>query len=233
MPASFNIVSDTKINAKTRFIRIEPTNLSVTLREIFESLMDLSWLDQFKETPLYGSFRDRVAPTLETIEKDFQKGTITTVGKDAGEKVVSELAHQIVVSHLGYFDIPLSELFKEQKGQNPGFDFLSMNNNNYVLLFGEAKYRSDKYAHWASLDQIEAFIKEKKDSKDVANFLFFIPFEKYPQPYKNFENGERGYIAAFSAKTMPDKELINDITTRDSFKFIQQFPEVICIAVNV
>ena len=53
MPASFNVISDTHINGKSRFLRIEPINLSVTLREIFESLMDISWLEQFKrEFPL-------------------------------------------------------------------------------------------------------------------------------------------------------------------------------------
>ena len=232
MPASFNVLSDIPINGKSRFLRIEPTNLSVTLKEIFESLMDISWLEQFKGTPLYGSFWDRANPTLETIKRDFQDGNITTVDKDAGEKVVSELARQAVVSHMGYFDIPLSELFKEQKGQNPGFDFLSMNNNQ-VLLFGEAKYQSREYAHISSLNQIKAFVDEKKDSKDIANFVYFIPYLNNPQPYDNFDKGVKGYMAAFSAKTTPDQELINVIKALDSFVFLQKYEEVICIAVNV
>jgi len=52
MPASFNVLSDIPINGKSRFLRIEPTSLSVTLKEIFESLMDISWLEQFRGTPL-------------------------------------------------------------------------------------------------------------------------------------------------------------------------------------
>ena len=232
MAVSFNILSDIPINGKSRFLRIEPTNLSVTLREIFESLMDISWLEQFKGTPLYGSFLDRVTPTLETVERDFQSGSITAVDSDAGEKVVSELARQAVVIHMGYFDIPLSELFKEQKGQNPGFDFLSMNDNQ-VLLFGEAKYQSGEYAYNASLNQIKDFIDEHKDSKDIANFVYFIPYNDNPQPYANFENGEKGFMAAFSAKTKTDQDLISNIEELDSFKFLQQFPMVICIAVNV
>lgn len=232
MPASFNIVSDIPINGKSRFLRIEPTNLSVTLKEIFESLMNISWLEQFKGTPLYGSFLDRVTPTLETIERDFQNGNITSVDSDAGEKVVSELARQAVVSHMGYLDMPLSELFKEQKGQNPGFDFLSMNNNQ-VLLFGEAKYQSGEYAYNASLNQIKNFVEKKKDSKDIANFVYFIPYNDNPLPYAKFENGEKGYMAAFSAKTKTDQELIDNIKALDSFVFLQQFEEVICIAVNV
>ena len=232
MPSSYNVLSDIPINGKSRFLRIEPTDLSVTLKDIFESLIDISWLEQFKGTPLYGSFLDRVNPTLETIKRDFQNGNITAVNSDAGEKVVSELARQAVVSHMGYLDIPLSELFKEQKGQNPGFDFLSMNNNQ-VLLFGEAKYQSGVYAYKASINQIKDFVDEKKDSKDIANFVYFIPFNDNPQPYANFEKGEKGYMAAFSAKTKTDQELIDDIKTLDSFAFLQQFEEVICIAVNV
>lgn len=232
MPASFIVVSDIQINERTRFIRIEPTNLSVTLREIFESLMDLSWLEQFKGRPHYGSFLARVSPTLERVERDFQNGSITAVDKDAGEKVVSELARQSVVYHLGYFDIPLSELFKEQKGQNPGFDFLSMNKNQ-MLLFGEAKYRSAEPACQSSFDQIKSFVDDKKDYKDILNFVFFIPDNVNPLPYIKFENGEKGYMAAFSADTKTDQELIAKITSLDSFCFLQQFPEVICIAVNV
>lgn len=232
MPASFNVLSDIPINGKSRFLRIEPTSLSVTLKEIFESLMDISWLEQFRGTPLYGSFLARVNPTLETIESDFQNGSITAVDSDAGEKVVSELARQAVVFHLGYLDIPLSELFKEQKGQNPGFDFLSMNNNQ-VLLFGEAKYQSGEYAYRASHDQIKGFIEKNKDTKDIANFVYFIPYETNHQPYANYENGVKGYMAAFSAKTKTDQELIDNIQALDSFVFLQQFEEVICIAVNV
>lgn len=179
MAVSFNILSDIPINGKSRFLRIEPMNLSVTLREIFDSLMDISWLKQFKGTPLYGSFMARVTPTLDTIEKDFHSGNITAVNSDAGEKVVSELARQAVVSHIGYLDIPLSELFKEQKGQNPGFDFLSMNDNQ-VLLFGEAKYQSGEYAYNASLNQIKDFVDEHKDSKDIANFVYFLPYKDNP-----------------------------------------------------
>ena len=232
MPVSFNVLSDIQINGKSRFLRIEPNNLSVTLREIFESLMDISWLEQFKGRALYGSFHNRVIPTLEVIERDFQNGNITSINSDAGEKVVSELARQAVVFYLGYFDIPLSELFKEQKGQNPGFDFLSMNNDQ-VLLFGEAKYQSGEYAYNASLNQIKDFIDDKKDSKDIANIVHFIPDTVNPIPYQKFEAGEKGYMAAFSSKNKTDQELIDNIKNLDSFVFLQQFPEVICIAVNV
>lgn len=232
MPVSINVISDVQINEKSRFIRIEPTSLSVTLKEIFESLMDMSWLEQFKGRALYVSFYDRAVSTLEVIERDFQKGNITSINSDVGEKVVSELARQTVVSHLGYLDVPLSELFKEQKGQNPGFDFLSMNNDQ-VLLFGEAKYQSGEYAYYASLKQIKDFIAEKKDSKDIANFVYFIPDTDNPIPYQKFEHGEKGYMAAFSAKNKTDQELIDNIKNLDSFVFLQRFPEVICIAVNV
>lgn len=232
MPASFNILSDIQINAKSRFLRIEPVNLSVTLREIFESLMDISWLEQFRDTPLYDAFKDCVTPTLDIIARDFQNGNLTQVDSDAGEKVVSELARQTVVNYLGYFDIPLSELFKEERSQCPGFDFLSMNHNS-ILLFGEAKYQAGKYAYNSSLNQIQEFIGEKKDSKDIVSITRFIPFERYPQPYANFKNGEKGYMAAFSAREMTDQRLIDNITGLDSFKFLQQYPEVICIAVNV
>ncbi len=73
MSASFNVISDIPINGKSWFLRIEPVNLSVTLREIFESLMDVSWLEQFRDTPLYDSFLSRVNPTLEAIKKRFQE----------------------------------------------------------------------------------------------------------------------------------------------------------------
>lgn len=232
MSASFNVISDIPINGKSRFLRIEPVNLSVTLREIFESLMDVSWLEQFRDTPLYDSFLSRVNPTLEAIKKDFKSGTITSVDKDAGEKVVSELARQTMVAYLKYYDIPLSELFKEQKGQNPGFDFLTMN-LSFVILFGEAKYQSGKYAYSSSLNQIRDFINEKKDSKDIANLVYFIPYQTNPTPYDNFKKNVKGYIAAFSAHNMTDQQLIDNIKGLDSFNYLQHFSEIICVAVNV
>ncbi len=235
MSVSYNLISDKGITgANTRFLRVEPTSFSVTLREIFESLIDLTWLNQFRDTGLYVGFKARLLPTVECIERDFQSGTLSSIDKDAGELFVSELARQTVVTHLGYFDIPLCELFKEQRSQNPGFDFLSMNSSP-VFLFGEAKYQSGEhdYAYKKAIEQIQRFITEEKDLKEIPNLSFFIPYDTYPLAYSNMDRGLKGFIAAFSCKSRTDQEIIDSIKEIDEYKSLEGYDEVICIAVNI
>ena len=53
------------------------------------------------------------------------------------------LAQEAIVSELGYREIPLPEVYKQQKSQNPGFDFIVLNARD-VVLFGEAKFKVGK-----------------------------------------------------------------------------------------
>lgn len=94
--------------------------------------------------------------------------------KDAGEYVVSELAREAIVSELNYLDIPLAELLGKKISGNPGFDFHSQNNATNTVIFGEAKYVTAHSGYPRAIDQIKAFVDDKKDIADIADCGIFV-----------------------------------------------------------
>ena len=135
----FTVVCNCRLSqAHIKLLRIHPNNLQLTIRQIFDSLINMSWIDSFMPDYLRISLRARVEPTVKHITKNLNNGRLTAVDENSGELVVSELARQSIVSEYHYLDIPIGELIATQAAQNPGFDFYSMNLDD-VLLFGESK----------------------------------------------------------------------------------------------
>ena len=145
---SYTIIENRIIDNNVRFIRIDIDKncIAETLREVFTSLANLSWLNNFDESYIKNSFSVRANSTVDYITTNIIRKTDDCVTSDSGEYVVSELSRKAIVSELSYLDIPLGELIKEQKSGNPGFDFFSENLNN-LILFGEAKYHRKKQMH--------------------------------------------------------------------------------------
>ena len=144
------ILECTKIDegnhSNIRFIRIDPENLSVTIKDIIASFSDMSWISKFDEEYVKKSFSKRAEASAQYLADKMKKGVEDGVTRDTGEYVVSELARQALVNELKYLDIPLAELFKEQISGNPGFDFYSANLEQ-IIIFGEAKYNSRQNAY--------------------------------------------------------------------------------------
>jgi hypothetical protein len=128
-------------NSKLKFIRIQPNDIKATLREVFTSLSNLSWIESFDKEYAKLSFQKRAEQTIEYISNNIIKDSDDNITRDSGEYVVSELARKSVIEVYDYLDIPLAELIKKQKVGNPGFDFYS-ENKNQIILFGEAKYKT-------------------------------------------------------------------------------------------
>ncbi|MFC3920514.1 hypothetical protein [Streptococcus lactarius] len=119
----FNISDKGHSLSNVIFIRIEPSDLKVTINDIISSLNNLSWIETFDEEYIKNSFEIRANATAERLSsqlKHFQQDKVTT---EIGETVVSELSRLAIVNELDYLDIPLAELFKQQIAGNPGFDF--------------------------------------------------------------------------------------------------------------
>lgn len=107
----FAIVCDRFLNQPhIRLLRIRPNNLQLTIRHIFVSLANMSWIDSFLPEYLRQSLYARVEPTVRTIANHLNAGNLTAVDSNSGELVVSELARQGVVNRYGYLDIPIGEL---------------------------------------------------------------------------------------------------------------------------
>jgi hypothetical protein len=224
----YEIIDIQKIDKHITFIRINPTDIKLTLKEVFQSLSDLSWLSQFDGSYIMESFNERANNTIQFISQNIIKSTDDCVTSSSGEYVVSELARKSIVNELRYLDIPLAELIKKQKIGNPGFDFYSENKTN-VLLFGEAKYLTGKNAYGKAFEQIVKFEKNKSDLEDLVDFDRFCSNDSL----KNFHKSEKGFIAAFSSKNIATDKLIKNISNNSHFIEMKKFNEIICIAVNI
>ena len=184
----FTIVCDRSFHQPhIRLLRIRPNNLQLTIRHIFVSLANMSWIDSFLPEYLRQSLYAREEPT--------------------------------------------GELIATQVAQNPGFDFYSVNLND-IILFGESKYVAARTAHNDALKQIVNFKRDQKDDKDLVTVHPFVP-EGRRNAFVNYNNGQKGYIAAFAAKNESDDELITKIKANAYFQRLTDSSELICVAVDV
>lgn len=226
--SGYTIIDNIKIEDHIRFIRINPTNIELTLKEVFDSLSDLSWINDFDKDYVQQSFRIRADATVKYISDNIIRSSDDTITSDSGEYVISELARKTIITELNYSDIPLGELIKEQKSGNPGFDFYSENNIK-ILLFGEAKYIADRNAYGSALKQIVRFENEKRDIADLQDIDKFCSEDSL----SNVVNGNKGFIAAFASTSITTENLVENIKANAEFNILRNFNELICVAVNI
>lgn len=215
--------------AVVQFIRIDPEDLTSTLSDILTKLMNLSWLSNFDEDFEIAAFTSRANKTIEDINDKFSRCIDDNITKDAGEYVVSELAREAIVDKLNYLDIPLGELLGKKKSGNPGFDFHSQNCQTDTIIFGESKYVATTTAYSTALPQMVGFIQASKDIEDLPELKPFCSNAALRRAY----NGNKGFAAAFSAKSTSSDSIINSIKKRADFQSLLQYEEVILVAVNL
>lgn len=131
---SYTIVDNKKIEPHITFIRINPTDIKLTLKNVFDSLSDLCWISSFDKEYIQASFQARAQATVDYISNNIIRENDDSVTTNSGEYVISELARKTIVSEMSYLDIPLAELFKIKDAGNHGFDFIqSMKVNLFSL----------------------------------------------------------------------------------------------------
>ena len=236
---------DVKNYNSITYIRIEPEDFSITIRDIITALSDLSWITKFDQSYIRNSFLKRAEDTAEYLASKILKDDGDKITEDSGEYVVSELAREALVAEkmvelllqnqrealvaeLKYLDIPLAELFKEQVSGNPGFDFYSANKDK-VIIFGEAKYSSSRNAYGIGMEQVDRFIREGQDVSDLNDIDKFFEEESLQLADK----GDKAYAVAFAAKGTASDMIINGIVSNKHYKNIAINKEVIFLAVNV
>ena len=104
----YTIVDCQAIKPHIKFLRINPTDLKLTLKHILDSLMNLSWISTFDREFLRSSSEERSKPTIAYIATKIIKKDDDTVTTSSGEYVVSELARQSIIESYAYLDIPLA-----------------------------------------------------------------------------------------------------------------------------
>lgn len=210
------------------FIRIDPEDLDVTLKDIILSLSNMSWIAKFDEPYIKCSFEKRADASAKYLADKIQKSIDDNIVQDSGEYVVSELARQALVNELKYLDIPLAELFKEQVSGNPGFDFYSANHNK-IIIFGEAKYNSKQNAYGVGMEQVDRFIREGQDISDLNDIDKF--FEKDSLDHAAL--GDKAYAIAFASKATASDIIIKGIISNKYYQNIAMYEEIIYLAVNI
>ena len=155
-PRGFKVVTEQNLPNNGWFLRVKVTDKTVTLRSIYQSLIDNSWINHF--FPQVGwitaSVIARAEPTIQKIVSDFDNGVNPVVNRDTGEKLVSEVSRRTLVEDYRYWNMPIAELFKQKADGNPGFDFHTVTPDGNLLMFGEAKYVAKTNAYNSVLKQI-------------------------------------------------------------------------------
>ena len=231
MAVSYTLKDNKSIEAKVTFLRIAPNSKRQTLNDIFTKLSDLSWINRMTPPALHKSFEVRAKRTLDKfvdiIDKSAILPAVDAVVTDAAEYIVSVLAQEAIVSELGYREIPLPEVYKQQKSQNPGFDFIVLNARD-VVLFGEAKFESGKNAYGSALSQIVRFKTKQNDIADLVELYILIPVQ-----VNRVNQGDKGFIAAFSSTNLNTNRLINNIQNNINYKTAKGYDELILVAVDM
>ena len=129
----YEIICSTEVEPHIRFFRVRLTNIKLTLRSVFESLSNNSWIMKLDDGFLQRTFSVRFQSTIDYISSNIIREEDDSLTSDSAEYVISEIARSTIVKRLNYLDIPLGELIKEQKSGNPGFDFYSMNKFGIIL----------------------------------------------------------------------------------------------------
>ena len=224
-----NIITDTFIpQSNVRYVRLKVNDVSLTLSEIYQSLVDASWINKLQVAEaLRGSLRARINDTIVHLSAIFAANP-NSIEKSTGEYIVSESARRYLVDVLSYANIPLGELFKQQKSGNPGFDFFSENLQN-VILFGEAKYRSNNTGCNDSLTQINEFIQTKNDSKDIFDIQNMVSLNSLSK----FDAGQKGFVASFTTWNETDQDVMDRITRHNAYATLSSHQEFICIAIQL
>ena len=224
----YKIIENREVEPHIRFFRIRPTDIKLTLRSVFESLSNNSWIMKFDNSFLKQTFSVRFQSTIDYISSNIIHEEDDSLTSDSAEYVISEIARSTIVEQLDYLDIPLGELIKEQKSGNPGFDFYSMNKSD-IILFGEAKYVAKQNAYGRALEQIYRFHTEQRDVADLLDIQNLCPEASCNEVCK----GNKGFIAAFSSKTTPTEKLISNIKNNVNYQKLFSHKELILVAVDI
>lgn len=225
---AYQVINRIQIEPHILFIRIEPEDIKVTLRDVFKSLSDIAWISEFDKPYIQNAFQVRAEETIDYIGNNIIANSEDKITSDTGEIVVSELSRLTVINELRYLDIPLAELIKSQAVGNDGFDFFSKSLEK-IILFGEAKYNSRDNAYGSAFKQIAHFERIKQDVSDIKEIADFCCEDSL----NNHNNGKKGYIASFASKTTATNNIVKGIKRNADYNNLKKFEEIICVAVNV
>lgn len=214
---------------KVVFLRINPDDLSKTIKDILIELADFSWLYKFDKEYMKESLKHNADITCQALQNKFYDSSNNPIIEEAGEYIVSVLSKRGVVEKLKHNDIPLAELLGRRKTGNSGFDLFTEDAENHLISCGEAKYIKGANAYNTSLSQINRFISDKKHISDIA----ILQSLAADASLDNLSKNKFGVCAAFSSNSISTDCLIENICKNAEFISALSYEFVILVAVNI
>lgn len=229
MPSSVQSKSElSQDGCKIFAVHVQVHDVQNKIQEVFDAIRDTSWIEKLSNPTAKISYPIAAQSTIKKLtEEIFNNGT-SPLTENTGEYVISVSASQVLNQEYNHTEVPISELWKEQKSGNPGFDFHSVNPNS-ILIFGEAKYKSDPPSPYgAALEQISKLISEGKDAMDL------YPLEPLvgPFPIERFRTEHKGYAAAFSLNAKDCVSVMENVSKSKKVKPLMEYSEIYLIGVE-
>lgn len=162
---------------------------------LIHQLNDANWmfaLDDIDRAAYEERAKKSIEKLTQVVIQAIEESGLT---KEFGEYLISHSAQDILYSEFRHTKIPLAELWKERKTGNPGFDFHTLSNTN-ILVFGEAKYQTHQSPYRKAIQQVDNFINENKDLKELTDLRRFVSEEAS----RKVIAGDKGYTVAFSIR---------------------------------
>lgn len=178
---------------------------------LIHQLNDTNWMSTLDDIDRV-AYDERARQTIEKLTQVvIQALEESGLTKEFGEYLISHSAQEILHNEFRHTKIPLAELWKERKTGNPGFDFHTLSNTD-ILVFGEAKYQTHQSPYKKAIQQVDNFINEKKDRKELTDLRRFVS----ENASRKVIVGDKGYTLAFSIR---GNKSIDDIF-RNSIRLI-------------
>lgn len=211
------------------FLRIDPEDISIALKDILTELANFSWLSSFDKESLKKSLQLNAQKTCDSLRDKFYDDNQNPIVDEAGEYIVSVFSKRSIVERLGHNDVPLAELLGRKTTGNPGFDFYTEEPDLQLITCGEAKYIHGKNAYTSSLQQINRFISEQKHVSDVV----ILNGLTSDTSLDNLVSGYFGVCAAFSSTKIKTNTLIQHICNNMDFRQSLYYNYIVLVAVDI
>jgi len=193
-----------------------PNNIKVCLinintyqaiaEEISKIILDDSWMNSLDPT-IRKAYNATVQKTANKLN-DICLKVISNpqIEEDFGEIMVSITASQSLNQLFDHLSLPISELWKEKRSGNPGFDFHTVCPAD-VIHFGEAKYSSSKNPYTDAIKQADGFVREEKHIYDI---IYLEKIIRKKEPIDNLDQNRFSIIAAFSINSNNSKIIVEN-----------------------
>ncbi|MGN7439090.1 MAG: hypothetical protein ACTHOO_10665 [Alcanivorax sp.] len=213
---------------KVYLVHVQVNDVQGKIQEVFDNIRNTSWIERLGNPNAQLKYSIASERTIKKLTEEIFNGGNSPLTEETGEYVISVSAVTVLSEEYGHKKVAISELWKEQKSGNPGFDFHSVNPDS-VVIFGEAKYKSNPPSpHGTAFNQINDLISEKKDAMDLVDLEQIIGIF----PTERFRNGFKGYSAAFSLNAKSPETVMSNALTSTLAKPLLEYSELYIIGME-